>query len=186
MNYRPVMTKRDFVYRYKKGEFGNAAPTWDYVIDFISDPNTPSGPFHLRNRIVGGPTYYDLSEHELVEKYQLCLANGGRSGDYYVSAMAPTEKTVIQGEVMQGYNSLNLHYSTIKKPMRDALSLKARTVVGVHARMMLDQTMCPNSRGWLDILLDRYHGHVIEFSVYDCEWGTVPGFNTVFWEVRNY
>jgi hypothetical protein len=98
--------------------------------------------------------------------------------------MAPTEQTLIQGEVQRGVGGLDLTYTTVTKPMRDALREKTEHIHGIQATRLLQYFMNEYSWDWLLTLLDRYPDHVIEFSVYGCEWGTVPGHNTVFWEIR--
>lgn len=105
----------------------------------------------------------------------------------YVSAMAPTELTTFQGEVQESnIGWLNLYFSTVPKPMRASLVEGGRQVSGLLAKTLLDHFMDGRSRRWLDWLLYAYPGHVIEFSCYKQCWGTLPGHNTVFWEVRKY
>jgi hypothetical protein len=70
--------------------------------------------------------------------------------------------------------------------MRDALRLDGRQVYGLAAAHLIQRYLDQNSQEWLWHLLDSYPGHVVEFSVYDKCWGTVPGYNSVFWEVRQY
>ena len=72
------------------------------------------------------------------------------------------------------------------KPMRDALKEERLTAWDLKALSLVALHMNPKSIDWLNILFQRYPGHVIEFSVYEQNWGTLAGFNTVFWEVRNY
>ncbi len=100
--------------------------------------------------------------------------------------MAPTPLTTFQGEVQQSQRHLDLLFTCVAKPMRQALEEFQRNVVGYEAEAYLRKYMNPISYEWLNILLDRYKGHVIEFSCYAQNWGTIPGFNTVWWEVRNY
>lgn len=180
-NYPPVLAKKDFTLRYERGEFGNKSPTWLNPADFMRSGYL--GLVHLRNKIAGGETHYNLSRNECLAKW-LWFVN---REDWYVSAMAPTKLTLLQGEVQRGdHNGLDLYYTTVAKPMREALAVWARQVSGTIALSILQRFLCPNSCEWINVLLDRYPDHVIEFSCYDCEWGTLPGFNTVFWEIRKY
>lgn len=179
-SYPPVLTKRDFTRRYAAGEFGNASPTWHDPVEFGSQVRP--GLFHLRNRVAGGATHYDLPWRTA---YSLWLSMEDPTG-WYVSGMAPTEGTLIQGEVMTTPRGLYLYYTTVAKPMRAALAERAESVEGIIALSLLRFYLCPNSYEWLSVLLERYPGHVVEFSTYDREWGTIPGFNTVYWEVRQY
>jgi hypothetical protein len=184
--YPPVNSKIDFSKRYKKGEFGNASPTWNTLQDFMRS-GYDKGPVHLRNRIAGGPTWYDVPCDKVFEMWDYVLNLGVTSDQLYISAMAPTERTVLQGEVIQSNRGgLDFHYSTLAKTMRESLREKSHYVSGEIARRIIQSELCPRSYDWLQILLERYPFHVVEFSTYAVEWGTIPGFNTVFWEVRNY
>lgn len=176
----PVLSKRDFVNRYEQGEFGNRSPTWNTLEDFLSAKYI-EGLVHVRNRTAGGDTYYDQTPQQAAELWKKLP-----SSQYYISAMAPTEKTLFQGEVIQGVKGLDLLFSTIVKPMRPALAESSERVQGVVASMLLTYYLNFNSRDWLNELFDRYPQHAIEFSTYSVCWGTLSGFNTLFWEVRRY
>jgi len=190
--YRPVLFKRDFVRRYSLGEFGNRSPTWDtfdewrnFVQEAYSSPDLAqesSQRYHLRNRVAGGATHYDLSAYSAYARWQ----DQADRTQWYLSEMAPTEKTLFQGEVVETEQGLTLFYSTVAKPMRESLALGGTSVKGVLVTMLLRRYLCPNSLDWLYTLLERYPEHVVEFSTYATNWGTLPRFNTVFWEVRKY
>ena len=178
--FGPVLNKRDFVRRYKNGEFGNAAPTWSSVFAFKEAHKTEwpkqEQLFHLRSKKPGGSTYYNLTFHQLCKQKNV--------DDYYVSAMAPTQKTLIQGELRQSIRHLEVRYTTVKKPMRDAFKVEDNTIFGLQAKAVVSNCLDANSQDWIEVLLDRYPNHIIEFSTYSTQWGTLPGYNTVFWEVR--
>ena len=57
---------------------------------------------------------------------------------------------------------------------------------GLSATQILQAKMNDLSWQWLNYLLEEYPDHVVEFSCFSKCWGTVPGYNTVFWEVRRY
>lgn len=187
----PVLSKRDFTTRYLAGEFGNASPSWSRLSDFVVGGRNDGTLYHLRNRnLAGGSTYYNQTWMECVRRWinmaDQCL--------WYASEMVPraVERTLLlQGEVQQavpgcGRCGLELYYTTIAKPMRQAMAEQAATVWGLKALAILQTSLCANSYEWLQELIKRYPGHVIEFSTYRCRWGTLPDFNTVFWEVRRY
>lgn len=181
----PVLTKADFCRRYARGEFGNASPTWENLLHwFYNEPWDASrfDWFHIRNRKPGGKTLYNVHRTEIDRQwYQLT-----KREDWYISAMAPTSLTLIQGEVQRAPWGLYLYWSNVKKPMREALAESSFHSTGLDALRLLQGTMNPESYEWLQYLLEEYPGHVVEFSVYDQEWGTVPGHNVVFWECRLY
>lgn len=182
--FPPVLTKRDFVERYGNGEFGNASPTWQTFGAWLRETTDrdPKELYHLRNRVQAGETYYNLG-------WEACLFRWTSVPDaaqWYCSAMAPTSLTLLQGEVMQTDRGLYLYFSRVRKPMRDALREKPEEAIGIRAVTLLRHFLNAKSYDWLEVLLDRYPGHVVEFSAYGKCWGTLPGYNTVFWEVRNY
>ena len=181
MTWSPVLTKGDFVRRYVLGEFGNASPTYQNVVA-LNNQGSGFRKYHLRNRIAGGETYYDLDFFQAISKW----SEVREPGQWYVSEMAPTEKTILQGEVMRIETGLYLLFSHVAKPMRDALRESSQSLRGLAAVMLLRGHLCANSLEWLGVLLDRYPDHVIEFSAYSANWGTLPHYNTVFWEVRKY
>lgn len=183
MEYPPVLSKADFVRRYALGEFGNASPTWNTPDEFNLGASFRCGRrFHLRNRVAGGATFYNMCRWEIFSKW----IHQPNPGDWYASEMAPHHLGTLQGEVYMGNKGLELLFTFEQLPMRDALAKWRDTRWGLVASSMLQCYLCPNSWEWLNILINRYPEHVIEFSSFRKEWGTVPGYNTVFWEVRKY
>ena len=177
---KPVVSKKDFVRRFLANEFGNRGPTWDSLEDFVAVNYL--GLVHLRNRVAGGPTFYNLRPSDAVRMWK-GFQNPSR---WYCAAMAPTELTLFQGEVQQSENHIDLVYSTVAKPMREALAARQYSVGGIIAVCLMRAYLCPNSLSWLEHLMTAYPEHVIEFSVYAENWGTIPHYNTVFWEIRKY
>lgn len=193
MDFPPVLTKTDFVRRYQANEFGNRSPTWDTVNEFLAwgrqafGTGPSYGLYHLRNRVAGGATYYDLKWSHAVALW--CDQKDKK--DFYCSAMCPTERTTFQGEVMQappstGKVGLALYYTTVAKPMRQALLEGGKQVYGLLALGLLQRYLCPNSYEWMQVLLDRYPEHCVEFTCLDHCWGSIPGYNTLWWEIRKY
>ena len=181
----PVLTKHDFVKRYKAGEFGNHAPTWNALEEYQNAGY--KGMVHLRNRQASGTTIYNVPDYRVKENWDAMLKAGILPSDIYISAMAPHEKNVIQGEVFQSTRHYTLFYSRqVGLPMRDALQKDGNQVHGIMVLTMLRECLDVRSMLWLEDLLQNYPGHVVEFSTFSEQWGTLPGFNTCFWEVRNY
>ena len=100
--------------------------------------------------------------------------------------MAHTEKTLFQGEVIDCPGGVYLKYTTIAKPMRDAFLEETKQIVGLEALILMREFLCENSYEWMYVLFSRYPKHVVEFSTYSTNWGTLSNFNTVFWEIRLY
>ena len=187
MDYPPVANKPDFTRRYVAGEFGNAAPSWNTLEEFLRSGYR--GKIHIRNREAAGETWYNIDSRVVETVWYEVLKKVEGSQQLYLSAMCPHDRGTIQGEVMQSlYGAgLDLLYTDAKKPMREALALKETLVSGIMATLILREAMCPNSWEWLQVLLDHYEGHVVEFTCFEIPWGTLwPRFNTVIWEVRRY
>lgn len=182
----PVLTKKDFVRRYESGEFGNRSPTWsgfqDWALAHLGGDKLKL--FHIRNRIVGAQTWYDIPKFEMADKWAEATKLFSPS-DLYISEMAPTDRTVIQGEVQQSCRHLDLYYSVVKKPMRQSLIEGGRQVYGLQAKTILEYYLDTPSLEHVNYLLNAYPNHVIEFSTYAIAWGTIPNRKTVIWEVRS-
>jgi len=191
MNYPPVRTKKDFVRRYMAGEFGNRPPTWNDLKTFLTYAKSAGndwvgGLYHLRNRIASADTWFNLSAVEVEPMWNIALSMGYNPDDLYISQMAPTGNTLVQGELQIRDKGLELHGTYVKLPMRDALKESSFNMVGLQVTTMLKLYCDANSVEWINVLLELYPGHVIEFSCYNKSFGTVPRSNTVIWEVRNY
>lgn len=187
--YPPVLSKRDFVRRFEAGEFGNRGPMWSSVDQFMSEVDplvAPETLYHLRNRVAGGLTFYNVSGDVFDATYHRALNQGVKDSDLYVAEMAPTERTTLQGEMMQTERGLYLYYTKVRKPMRDALKERSFEAWGLTARDIMLAHVDQASWEWINVLLERYPSHVVEFSTYNRNWGTIPNRNTIVWEVRLY
>lgn len=181
----PVLSKRNFVKRYAAGEFGNRPPIWLTLDEFLA--SNYRDPVHLRNRIAGGPTWYDIPAKKVEMKWFELISAGVDPKNLYISPMGPQDQERgLQGEVCRGLWGMDLTYTTVKAPMREAMERETRHASGVTALWLLRKYLCPASYDWLADLLDRYVDHVVEFTTYMRQWGVVSGYNTVFWEVRKY
>ena len=181
VEFPPVLTKKDFVRRFMADEFGNRGPNWRRLSDYLEAGYV--GLVHIRNKQAGGPTFYEVLADQVAD---LWIQMGCSEDTHYLAGMAPTDRTILQGEVRRSERGLELTYTRVAKPMRDALRESTFTTYGLSAKCILIDALNDRSLEWLYTLLDRYPDHVIEFSAYLTHWGTLPGYNTVFWEVRSY
>lgn len=180
---KPVRTKQDFVRRFQSGEFGNRMPTWDTYDDwFCQERETDPQLYHLRNRVKGGKTFYNVPGYTLYIWNQAAWVH---QPNWYVSQMAPTELTLFQGEVTRGVDGLLLTWTSVRLPMRDALKALTITDKGLRAKYLLEHYLDYQSYEWLNHLLDTYEDHIIEFSTYEKKVG-LCNTNTLIWEVRMY
>lgn len=187
MTKPPVLTKADFVRRYQQGEFGNRALTWDSLEVFLQYLKNhmvdKSRRYHLRNRVAAGKTYYNIRADEVQKLWEACEDKD----QWYLSEMAPHRHNIMQGEVTRSVEGMDLTYSTLPNlPMREALNMRSHRATKLTAVMLINAALNDKSLEWLRYLLDEYPDHIIEFSAFDVCWGVLPGYNTVFWEVRKY
>lgn len=182
----PILSKRQFVAEYEKGTFGNRAPTWNTINEWITG-SIGYQLFHIRNRVAGGETWYDIPLNKVLPVLASIITSGKyKESDLYFSAMAPTEKTIFQGEVFRSYRHLSLFYSCLPLTMREGLAKDGKQVYGLEAEMLIKHYLDQRSYEHLMWLLDTYDDHVVELSTYSVNWGTVSGMNTIYWEIRCY
>lgn len=178
----PVLTKADFVRRYQLGEFGNASRSWQDLKTWVQSDPEPLELYHIRNRIKGGKTYYGIPGWTLRIWYE---QGKFHEPNWYISEMAPTEHTIIQGEVRQSERGLDLFYSTVIAPMRQSLEEGGTSVSGLMAHLLLSSKVDPVGYDWIRYLLNEYPDHTVEFSTYGRRCGT-RNLYTIIWEVRLY
>lgn len=179
---KPVLTKQDFYRRFYAGEFGNHGPMWSSLEAWRE--SRYDKPIAIRVLSVGGRCDYNIAAQDVEQRTEDFMRDGWT--DLNWSAMAPTERTTLQGEVMRSSSGLELFASRVRLPMRDALRSGGFRASGLRAQMLIASHLDASSREWLDHLLDTYPDHVIEFSTFAIPWGVAPHRNTVIWEVRRY
>jgi len=119
--------------------------------------------------------WWRLTEHEGIDPH-----------DLYISGMGPERLKLFQGETEIGIWGRHLHFNVEALPMKEVQPEDWFDTNGANALYLLRSHLDARSFEWLEYLLQEYPGHVVEFSTYSVEWGSMPGYNTVFWEVRRY
>ena len=181
----PVLNKRDFVRRFNNMEFGNRMPSWNTFAEFSREATYKAGSlFHVRNRVTGGPTWYNVKRADVEKTYRNAIELT-QADTFYFSQMAPTAKTLLQGEVMRTEKGLYLYCSFLPKTMREALATAAFEFRGLAAKEVMLQNMDAGSWDWINTLLDVYEDHVVEFSSYSVKCGVLHR-KLIVWECRKY
>ncbi len=171
----------------RDGSFGNKLRTWGSRREVLDSGY--SGTVTMRYRGNGGGSFY---AYEVPLNKIRSVENEWSKGGLDVSRIsfnesAPDDFLVMQGEVMRGLRGLELFYSTKQMKMRDAMvDGDTKSASGLTAKLLLETHLNPSSLADLEVLLDRFPDHVVEFSTYRFCLGDIPGRNTVIWEVRNY
>jgi hypothetical protein len=179
---KPVLNKTDFYERFYKGEFGNYGLMWSTLHEWWH--SYYEYPIAIRTLKPGGRCDYNIPRNEVFDRVSQFHSEGWKELNF--SAMAPTERTLLQGEALLTVGGLHLFVSQLKLPMRDALKQGGFHANGIIAYRLLRETCDPDSYDWLQYLLENYEDHVVEFSTFECAWGMIERKNTVIWEVRKY
>lgn len=173
---RTPKTKSEFYQRYLEGEFGNIPKTWSWD-DLDKAKSEFNGLVVLRNKIPGGPCYYNVPLQEINKSDFENISN--------ISESLDDSYLIFQGNVRKGF-LIELEYSTLKEKFRPALAKEFKTAQGTIAIEMMRHWMDQKSFEWTMFLINEYEDSVVEFSTYGKEVGIIPGMNTVYWEVRGY
>jgi hypothetical protein len=187
----PVLNKRENFRLWQSGAFGNKLRAWRTVQEWRDSGF--AGLVVLRTLgDGGGPCEYNLTPEQAEVSIERLLWLGQPPERIMVNEAAPDQSVLLQGEYL---NDIHLggpsywgffYYSRAKAQMRDALKAASEVAQGLRSDLMLRLAMTPASYDdWL-LLLDRYHGHVFEVSIYERCLGDIPGRNALVWEVRRY
>ena len=182
---KPVRNKADFYRRFYAGEFGNHGPMWDSLEGWERE-HDPNGLYAIRTLSVGGRCDYNIKPQDIPSRTHALHLDGWRHLNW--SQMIPDIAIRTQGEFTRSAQTgiLELNYSSLRVPMRQALRERSRAVRGAEATAILRNSMNGASYDWSAYLLDAYPDHVIEYSALEFNWGSVRGQNTLIWEVRQY
>jgi hypothetical protein len=181
---KEIRSKSEFVYWFQKGIFGNKTQNWDTYDEF--QQSGYQGLVHIRNRIAGAKTWYNVPACDVFYEMRQIIAHGeAEEKNLYLAAMAPTAETTFQGEVFRSEQGLAVYYSTVPKPMRESLAEGGKQIMGLTAKLFLEHYLDLVDYDWIQELLDRYDGHIVEFSVYNTRCGTLNR-RCIIWECRLY
>ena len=186
-----VKTKRQNYSLYFLGAYGNTAIKWGSVGEIIRSGWEGEVCIRSTRGMDRDKVGYNVPVENLEQKLREYEAQGIPRSVLTFNEPMPDEFLTIQGEVMRSHEGMRLFYSTVKKPMNEALREKPESAVNFAALLLLKRSLCPSSYDDLMGLLDVFSGDqsktsVIEFSTYSIDVGRIPNRNTVIWEVRNY
>jgi hypothetical protein len=196
MDWPPVKNKRDMYRRLALGEFGNTIPMYFSLADWerCEIAARHAGLWGVRSAVIQGDPRLRLNvpRDEVATYVRRVFPDGGMNISPMVDPYA-----VLRGEVhLSDYGEpfgLRLFYVPPGKevapgedPWRGRFKRWGAHAHGVTAREIIRYYLWPSDWADIEVLLDRYPGHVVEFSACDRAVGLVPGRNTCVWEVRAY
>lgn len=128
---------------------------------------------------------FNVKRKDLKNTFTVFKGQGLDPSRIVINESAPDDRLLLQGECVYEPGGIYLRGSFERTNMRKAME-NAWVRTGLEAAELLRQLATPASYDMLRELMDEYQNHVIEFGIYDCLLGTMPGHNTVIWEVRKY
>lgn len=160
------------------GKFGNTNICWKTLEEYKASGNKQR--LCIRSMIPGGLFEYDFPPEELESRLSK------RRDKWIISPLADGDNDrVIQGAVVNTTEGLYLNYSYAQLDWRSALNMMGHHVYRTEAKIILNYYLdCPSIEN-INYLLEEYPDHVIEFTTYNHDAGTLNN-NTLIWEVRYY
>lgn len=184
------------------GQLGNALPQWMSFTEWDNDPETLQySHFGIRSLLAQDKRcFMDVATHDVPD----LIKNHFPDGRCNLSPMVDKWAT-LRAEVWDSPTGLRIFGAISDNTLdgqadwqrqcgrcpnsvkwRDMMRYYASEFKDMSARCMLQHFMNPHSYNDFEHLLDRFPGHVVEFTTLGCDRGKVPGRNTIIWEVRNY
>lgn len=179
---------------YNKSYLGNHLTLWKSPSDFYDDLDSGKWPetqvVALRTTVKPGitPTNYckPIQPKDVKSLVDIWSNQFGlRHTDICVSEVAEDELITIQGEIMRSTQSYSMRWSKAQTIMRYAWLDHVEHLDGLVALTFVRHYMDEQSYENLHRLFDEFPDSIIEFSCYSKPVG-VFGWNTVFWEVREF
>lgn len=185
-----IRTKRRMYSLLASGALGNTVPQWFDLPSWEADPESARWPlWGIRSGVAGGDRRMRLNvpREEVAALYCDWFPAGGGNLSPMIDRWATLRAEVWESHI--GPFGLTVFYPTAvdpADPWRGSFRRYGRAVQGVTATGLLRAHLWPSDYEDLRVLLDRYHGHVVELSACSRAVGVVPHRNTVIWECRCY
>ncbi len=176
-----IVGDKDTMYRMlAAGEFGNTIPQYFDYQEWIDNADLRLELWGVRSMVPGGPCRLYCPTNEVQET---CRTIGDR---YNISPMIDNRYSItLWAEVWESPSGLvayGIEYP--RGSWRKLMPTEGEQWEGITARAMLRKHLNANSLEDLRELLDKYPSHVVELSVAEECFGTVPHRNHIVWEVR--
>ena len=181
-----IDSKREFYLLYENNLLGNKALTWNSYDEIVESEWKDCVCVRYRKNSERSKVKYNIPIDRLEHLISDLEKEGIYKKDLLFNQSMPDEKLTIQGELMQTENGFYILYTKVKKPMNIALRESEKSVWGLKAKLILERYLDASSYADIKEILEIFPDSVIEFSSYEINVGTLPGRNTIIWEVRNF
>lgn len=184
----PITSKSRMYPLLASGAFGNTIPQYFTVAAWRASGDSERHPtWGVRTLTPGGPCrlYCPAAEVEAtVADYE--------AGGHPVNISLMIDSVVgvtLYADVYDSDRGLAVY--CVEHPgkgasWREAMPRRGVQLYGLAARRVLQRHLNPSSLADLEAVLEQWPGHVVELSACDRCIGTIPGRNSVIWEVRLY
>jgi hypothetical protein len=190
-----IANKREMYDLQRRGLLGNFLKTWTWR-EFLDSQE--DGSFGFRHRTLSGSPLFKrcftrlgvlgyvknllktrtISEDDVVVSQDTFLIEDTRQLQGEVSIVEPWGGAPLT----YAFSGTLGNYLTCREEVRQKNLV---TLHGLEAKLLLERYMDVDSRDWLQHLLEEYPGSVTEFSCFSGHVGSF-GWNTIFWETRNF
>lgn len=166
----------------REGRLGNYVETWDSVPKaIVAGAFVNDGTVMIRSMVPNGPNKANLEAGSALEfQYELFC----KGVEFVVQPMLNDQWRTVQGELIYEPD-LKMWWSTMKRPMRQALREEPRWSNGAETMSVLAHYMDASSFADVFEIMDKYPNAVVEFGCFDRGVGVLRR-NTIIWEVREY
>ena len=170
----------------RTGRLGNTLQQWTSYREMRESGYR--GPWGVRSQLkCGDPIRYYYVDPSDTSRVLQEIVEKGYSLDVGLiwTAVIPSEETTIQGEIRRDVDGMYFRHTFNKQAMRVAFEHECLHATGLETLLLLRRYCNPQTIDELNVLLDMYPEHVIEFSAYSQPVG-IYGKWHVIWEVRSY
>ena len=165
------------------GAFGNTVKAFMSLDEWLGRDGRWDAPlWGVRSLVAGDPrAKLDVPTGEVAGYCRQTF----RDGEFNITPMVDP-MLVWRGQVFRSHDGLVCEGAAGLRHLkwREVMARHAREWSGSAATALLRHTLNDNSFDDLQTLLDTYPDHVVEFTALERCFGTVPGRNSVVWEVR--
>lgn len=178
-----VRRKRQMYRMLAEGRFGNTINQYSSVKEWQASGEDRLYPYWgVRTKTPGGPCRLNCPAGEVADT----VASFSPHPPNISVMISSVGNVTFLGELMDAAGGLVLTGKEHPPRVHDwrPEMRQPTTWTGVAVPLTLRKHLNPSSHADLMELLVQYPGHVYEFSCLDVNYGTVPGRNTIIWEVR--
>jgi len=187
-----ILTKRRNFELCHVGAYGNRIRQWNSVEEWLASGYNDPVAMRVALQAGGGPKRFGVAASKVEEVAAEWDRAGVRRECIRLSEIVDgvrilqghylNDVYVQDGEARWGYFQFTNRSGVV--PL--ALGEWRSSCFGLEATLLIQAAMTPSSYADWQALLERYPGHVLEFSVWQDCLGDTPGRNAVVWEIRRY